>query len=166
MGQSGDEEIRTVAEYEKALDDIVAEFESYMTTWVGDREGVVFLTPMGANGRIAVGAWQAVAQWELQEDQQELLHAAWYGIPDYDPEYTQTFSNLKSRMLAATASSDLVQDRVEAVQDLEDYYRDIGLTATSRPTMGQGTGSHRHTPRRRRTALETNSKAEARPSRG
>ena len=58
---------------------------------------------MGAHNAIAVEAWQAVEQWDLQTDEDDVVHAVRYGVPASDPESAQTLANLKSRVTAAAA---------------------------------------------------------------
>ena len=41
---------------------------------IGGRESVAFLAPMGAHNAIAVEAWQVVAQWDLQTDDDDVVH--------------------------------------------------------------------------------------------
>ena len=127
---------QTPLEYEDALRRRAAEFEAPLINAVGDREGVVFIAPLGAHGDISVEAWQAVAQWELQEDAEGLLHAARYGAPRHDPEYTQTYDNLKSRVTRATSSDSLADDRVPTVDGLKGYYREIGAYSDITPDDG------------------------------
>ena len=54
------------------------------------RESVVFLAPMGAHFAIAVEAWQAVEQWDLQTDDEGVVQAVRYGgtrgRPGADPD--------------------------------------------------------------------------------
>ena len=68
-----------------------AEAEEYLIDQIGGYESVVFLAPMGAHGAIAIEAWQVVAQWDLQTDEDDVVHAVQYGVPEGDPEHTQTW---------------------------------------------------------------------------
>ena len=75
---------------------------------------------------IAVEAWQVVAQWDLQTDEDEVVQAVRYGTPEGDPEHTQTLANPKSRITAATTGDASTGNRIANVSGLTQYYRDIG----------------------------------------
>ena len=123
-------------EYQAHLEDMVMEAESTLAEMIGGRESVVFLAPMGAHNAIAIEAWQAVAQWDLQTDDDDVVHAVRYGTPEEDPEYTQTLANLKSRITAAAAADDFADDRIANVSGLSQYYRDIGAYGDITPDDG------------------------------
>ena len=93
------------AEYQAYLDRAVSEAESTLAEVLEGREAVVFLAPMGAHNAIAVEAWQAVAQWDVQRAEDGTLYAVRYGAREGDPEHTQTLANLKSRITAATTAT-------------------------------------------------------------
>ena len=99
----GDEPLQTRGEYENWLLELVTTTEEFLTGLIGGRESVVFLAPMGAHNAISVEAWQVVDQWDLQKDENDVVHAVRYGAPEGDPEQTQTLANLRSRITAATA---------------------------------------------------------------
>ena len=98
------------------------------------------LAPMGAHYTIAVEAWQVVAQWDLQTDDQGTVHAVCYGTLEGDPEHTQTLANLKSRITAATSatstSATTTPMRIANVSGLEQYYREIGAYGDITPDDG------------------------------
>ena len=79
VGQFGNEELMSEGEYQDYLDGIVRDAETELAEMVGGRESVVMLAPMGAHNAIAIEAWQAVAQWDLQKDENEVVHAVRYG---------------------------------------------------------------------------------------
>ena len=87
---------------------------------------MVFLAPMGAHNAIAVEAWQAVAQGDLQTDDEGVVHAVRYGVPEGDPEYTQTLANLTTRITTAAVSDAFADDRLGNADELDDYYENIG----------------------------------------
>ena len=127
-------------EYQAHLDRIVSEAESTLIGILGDRDGVVFLAPMGAHNAIAVEAWQAVAQWDVQRADDGTVHAVRYGAHEGDPEHTQTLANLKSRITAATTatsttatSTAATTTRIASVSGLTQYYRDIGAYSDITP---------------------------------
>ena len=127
-------------EYQAHLDRIVSEAESTLIGILADHEAVVFLAPMGAHNTIAVEAWQAVEQWDLQTDDDNTVHAVRYGTSEGDPEHTQTLTNLKSRITAATTatsttatSTAATTTRIASVSGLTQYYRDIGAYSDITP---------------------------------
>ena len=125
-----DDVLPSRAEYEELLDSRVVAAEDSLRARIGDHEGVVFLAPMGAHNAIAVEAWQAVAQWDVQRVTTSdgagggasggvsgqvsgqadspvvtTVNAVRYGAGAGDPEHTQTLSRLKSRISTAVGSS-------------------------------------------------------------
>ena len=122
-------------EYESAHERLVAEAESSLAQLLEGREAVVFLAPMGAHNAIAVEAWQAVAQWDVQRTDDGALNAVRYGAHQGDPEHTQTLARLKSRVTAATTATatSTPPTRIAGVSGLTRYYRDIGAYADITP---------------------------------
>ena len=110
-GQFGDVPLDTRDDYGASLDSAVAEAERALRERVGNREAVVFLAPMGDHNAIAVEAWQAVAQWDVQRADGGTVNAIRYGASSGDSERSQTLANLKSRVSAANAYSDAQQQR-------------------------------------------------------
>ena len=129
-GEFGDEELLSEDEYEAGLDIVVEAVEGYMRGALEGREGVVFLAPMGAHNAVAVEAWQAVAQWDVQRVTTSdgagggasggvsgqvsgqadspvvtTVNVVRYGAGAWDPEHTQTLSRLKERISTAVGSS-------------------------------------------------------------
>ena len=117
---------QTEKEYEDLLNAVVDEAEASLSEQIGDYEGVVFLAPMGAHNAIAVEAWQVVAQWDLQTDENGVVQAVRYGTSASDSEYIQPYSELKSRIATSTASDAYAGQRIANVSGLTQYYRDIG----------------------------------------
>ena len=146
-GEFGGEELMSEGEYEEYLTQITQDVELLLGILFEGRESVVFLAPMGAHNAIAVEAWQVVAQWDLQTDDATVVHAVRYGVPENDPEYTQTLANLKSRItVAATRSSGGAsgasgtntpsQTRIPNASGLSQYYQDIGAYDDITPDDG------------------------------
>ena len=146
-GQFEEEPLQTRGDYESSLRDIVAEAEESLIGRVGGRESVVFLAPMGAHHAIAVEAWQAVEQWDLQTDEDDVVHALRYGVSSSDPESTQTLANLKSRITTATTpvtptpgtTPEPGPTRIPNASGLTQYYRDIGAYGDITPGDGETT---------------------------
>ena len=132
-------------EYRSELAETVSDAELSLRQIVEGRESVVFLAPMGAHNAIAFEAWQVVAQWDLQTDEDDVVHAVRYGAPEYDPEHTQTLANLESRITAATTGDASTGDRIANVTGLTQYYRDIGAYGDITPDDGS-TATFRRTP--------------------
>ena len=125
-GEFGGQELMNEAEYLGWLGLLVSDTERVLSLIFEDRESVVFLAPMGAHHAIALEAWQAVAQWDIQGDAQGTVNAVRYGAPINDPEHTQTLPNLTNRIAAATATSTATTTRISGLSGLNQYYRDIG----------------------------------------
>ena len=135
-GQFGDEPLRSRGDYEDSLLEIVAAAEVSLAEQIGGRDSVVFLAPMGAHNAIAVEVWQAVAQWDIQTDDEGTVNAVRYGTPGSDPEYTQTLANLKTRITTAAASDSHASTRIANVSGLTQHYRDIGAYGDITPDDG------------------------------
>lgn len=135
-GQFGDVPLDSREDYEASLGNIVADAELSLKERVGNRESVVFLAPMGDHNAIAVEAWQAVAQWDVQRADDGTVNAVRYGASSVDPERSQTLANLKSRVSTATAPPDdqgpddtsatSTPARIGSVGGLKARYRSIG----------------------------------------
>ena len=133
----GDAALLTEGEYESLLKPIGWGAETGLIEIVEGRESVVFLAPMGAHNAIAIEAWQAVAQWDLQTDEDEVVHAVRLGTSEGDPEHTQTLTNLESRIETAVEEDEFAGERIESVDDLDDYYDDIGAYDDITPDDGE-----------------------------
>ena len=138
-GEFGNEMLVTEGEYESALQDAAWSVELLLAGLVEGRESVVFLAPMGAHGAIAVEAWQVVAQWDLQTDDEGTVNAVRYGTPEGDPENTQTLTKLEDRITTAAESDDFADERIENVDGLDDYYEEIGAYGDITPDDGETT---------------------------
>ncbi len=134
-GKFGDQVLISEGEHQASLIRRIGGVESQLGGIVESRESVVFLSPMGAHNAIAVEAWQAVAQWDLQTDD-DVVNAVRYGADETDPEYTQTLANLKTRVTTAAAADDFADDRIANVSGLTQYYRDIGAYGDITPDDG------------------------------
>ena len=126
----------TESEYEQMLAGQLAEPQSILVDLLEGRSAVVFLAPIGAHGDVAIEAWQAIEQWDLQIDDEGTVNAVRYGAEIDDPEYSQTLADLRARITAATASDVLADSRIENINGLTDYYREIGAYADLTPDDG------------------------------
>ena len=138
-GRFGDVALKTEGEYEAFLDELVWTEESALREIVEGREVIIFLAPLGAHYAIAVEVWQVVEQWDLQEDDQATVHAVRFETDEGDPEHTQTLANLKTRITTAAADDDFADDRIENVDELDDYYDEIGAYDDITPDDGDTT---------------------------
>ena len=134
-GELGHLSLMTEGEYRSLLEQAIWTSESRLSRMVAGQESVVFLAPMGSHNAIAFESWQAVAQWDLQTDEDDTVNAVRYGADENDPEHTQTLANLKSRVTAA-AADDFADDRIGNVSGLTQYYRDIGAYGDITPDDG------------------------------
>ena len=119
----------TAAEYRAELDRVAREAVSLLTPLFANRETILFLTPLAdaqLYRTIAVEGWSALPAYDLQMAEDGTVNAVAYGVPDGDPEQTQTLSNLKSRVTTAAASDAAAGERIANITGLTQYYRDIG----------------------------------------
>ena len=135
-GVFGDTQASTRGEYEESLREAVTSAEAFLAEAMGGHESVVFVAPMGAHNAIAVETWQAVDQWHIQTDDQGVVHAVRYGVPEGDPEQTQTLAKLKSRVTAASTTDDHAGKRIANASRLRQYYSDIGAYGDITPDDG------------------------------
>ena len=127
------------AEHQDYVDQMVWDAESSLAEMVEGSEGVLFLAPMGAHNAIAVEAWQAVAQWDLQLDADATVNAVRYGAPSHDPEYSQPLTELEERVETAAEADEFAGERIESAEDLDDYYEEIGAYDDITPDDGETT---------------------------
>ena len=100
-GTYGTDPLQTRGEYEAVRQAQVIAAENARRAEIGGREAVVFLAPMGAHNAIGFEAWQAVAQWAVVTDDDEVVQAIRDDTPAGDPEHTQTLANLTTRITTA-----------------------------------------------------------------
>ena len=112
------------------------EVEWFLRERIGGYESVVFLAPMGAHQAIAIEAWQVVAQWDLQVADGGVVNAMRYGVGGGDPEHTQPYTELVSRIATSTASDAFSGQRISSTGGLEQYYRDMGAYGDITPDDG------------------------------
>ena len=123
-GEYGDEALMSGAEYDVLMRLAVVLGETAVSRAMSGRDSIVFLAPLGSHA-IAVEAWQAVAQWDVQLVD-GALQAVRYGAGDHDAEYSQTLADLKSRITTAAATDKFAGKRIASTEGLEAYYREIG----------------------------------------
>ena len=125
-GTFGSDQLQSEGDYTDLLLEQVFEAENELIGRIGDSESILFLAPMGSHNAIAIEAWLVVAQWDLQTDENGVVHAVRYGTPTYNPEYSQPYTELVSRIATSTASDAFAGKRITDVDGLNQYYRDIG----------------------------------------
>ena len=138
-GTFGSDPLQTRGAYEAGLQAQVVAAEAALAAEIGGREAVVFLAPMGAHNAIGFEAWQAVAQWAVVTDAQNVVQAVRDDTPAGDPEHTQTLANLTSRITTAAAADGQSASRATTVGGLQQEYRDLGAYADITPGDGQTT---------------------------
>ena len=127
------------SEFATALAETAYEAAEELKQAVGSRQSVVFLTPMGAFGPVAVEAWQAVDQWDLQRADDGTVNAVRYGVPQDDPEYSLPYADLKRRVATAAGSDAFAGKRIANASGITQYYRDIGAYGDITPGDGETT---------------------------
>ena len=125
-GLFGSQPLPTEHEYEQMLTERLSEPENILTDLMEGRSAVVFLAPMGTQLDIAVEAWQAVAQWDLQIDDEGTVNAISFGADSVDPGYSQTLKDLRNRITSATDSDEFAGSRIENIDGLPQFYHAIG----------------------------------------
>ena len=136
-GTYGSDALQTRGAYEAGLQAQVTAAEKALSDEIGGREAVVFLAPMGAHNAIGFEAWQAVAQWAVVTDDDDVVQAIRDDTPEGDPEHTQTLANLTSRITTAAAGDAHATTRVTTVGGLQTHYRTT-LLAYADITPGDG----------------------------
>ena len=136
-GTYGTDALQTRGAYEAGLQAQVVAAETALSAEIGGREAVVFLAPMGAHNAIGFEAWQAVAQWAVVTDDDDVVQAIRDDTPAGDPEHTQTLANLTSRITTAAAGDGQATTRVTTVGGLQTHYRTT-LLAYADITPGDG----------------------------
>ena len=134
-GEYGDETLRTQAEHNAHMSDIINVAETSLKQQAASGETVIFLAPMGAHHAIAFETWQVVAEWQVQDNGDGTSTVTRHGTDLYDPEYQQSLANLKSRVTAA-ATDDFADSRIANISGLTQYYRDIGAYDDITPDNG------------------------------
>ena len=135
-GAFGDEMLLGEDEYVAWLNSLVSSVELEFSQLFETHESVVFLAPMAAYNAIAIETWQAVTQWDLQEDQNGIVQAVRYGALPSEPRYSQPLSELRSRIVTAAGTDGHADERVANVSSLTQYYRDVGAYADITPDDG------------------------------
>ena len=125
-GEFGDQALMSETDYAAHLEDYAQGTARILNLILGNNETLLFLAPMGAHNAIAVEAWQAIAQWDLQEDDSGTTQAIRYGANQTDSEHSQTLEVLKNRITTAAATDEFADSRIANVSGLTQYYRDIG----------------------------------------
>ena len=129
LGGSAYSEEYTEAEYRAELDRVAWEAVVLLTPIFANRETVLFLTPLAdvqLDSSIAVEGWSVPAMYDVQMAEDGTVNAVAYGVPNGDPEYTQTLANLKNRVAAAVARWSGSRERIASITGLTQHYRDIG----------------------------------------
>ena len=125
-GLYGGGELQGEDEYAALIQETLLTMEAIVAGLIGDRESIVFLAPMGAYHVIAVEAWLAVAQWDLQIGESNGIDAVRYGTRENDAEFRQPLDELRQRIHSAGETDGFAGKRIPNVQGLQEYYDSIG----------------------------------------
>ena len=139
VGEFGASPLGSPAQFALANDLMVWGAEQRLAAVLRGREGVVFTAPLGAHNAIAVEAWLAVDQWDLQTDDANTVHAVRYGTSAGDPEHTQTLAALRTRITTAAAADAFASTRIANASGLTAYYQTIGAYGDITPDDGETT---------------------------
>ena len=124
-GRYGDDALLTAEQYATADGATVTAARVSINNAVMGRHSVVFLAPMAAHSSIAVEAWQAVAQWDVQTIE-GVETAVRYGADENDAEYSQLLLALRGQVVSAAVFDAHAGKRIANVSGLNQYYRDMG----------------------------------------
>ena len=136
VGEFGSGTLTPESEYEQMLARQVARVQGTLADILEGRASVVFLAPMGAHHDVAIEAWEAVQQWDLQVDEEGQVNAVRYGVDMDDPEYSQTLVGLRIRIGTAASSDKFAVSRIENISGLTEFYREIGAYGDLTPEDG------------------------------
>ncbi len=139
VGEYGTATLMSEAEHAAAQARLVWEAEERLAAIIGGHESVVFVAPLGAHNAIAIEAWLAVDQWDLQTDDDDTVHAVRYGTSAGDPEHTQTLAALRTRITTAAAGDAHATTRIVNASGLRAYYQTIGAYGDITPGDGETT---------------------------
>ena len=135
-GEFGNTALLGKSAYQVALENAAWAVESSLSAIVGDRQTVVFLAPMAAHHAIAIEAWQAIDQWDVQFVN-GTLNAVRFGAYPGDPEHSQSLHNLRNRVTSAASTDSFAGKRISNVSGLRKYYTDIGAYGDITPDDGK-----------------------------
>ena len=136
-GRYGDDALLSESAYAARDAATAAAAKKSINGAVTGRTSVVFLAPMAAHSSIAVEAWQAIAQWDVQTVN-GVETAVRYGTGPNDAEYSQPLAGFKARVTTAAASDAHAGKRIANANGLNRYYRDIGAYDDITPEDGSG----------------------------
>ena len=108
-GDYGTEALRTEEQHQDGMD-VEAEETARINLPTG--EEVVFLAPMGAHNAIAFEAWQSIAQWPTETDEEGTLHITRPELPEFEDDHEITLQDLRTRITAAASTDSFADDRV------------------------------------------------------
>ena len=131
-------------EYGEYLESVVTGWEENMTAMLGGRETVLLLTTFTGLPGVAVEAWQAVEQWDLQSsettnDQGETVTqvtAVRYGVPTDHEEHSQPLAELKQQITTAAAGDAFAGNRIASATGIMEHYRQLGAYGDITPNDG------------------------------
>ena len=135
-GTFGTAALRSRDAHATAMFTLVAQAERSLRSSIGGKQIVVFLAPMGAHNAIAVEAWQAIDQWDVQLVN-GTLNAVRFGAYPGDPEHSQSLHNLRNRVTSAASKDAFAGKRISNVSGLRKYYTDIGAYGDITPDDGK-----------------------------
>lgn len=124
-GRYGTAALMTRSEYDAQDQATLNAAKQQLTDALNNRSSIIFLAPMGAHYSIAIEAWQAIAQWDLQRVG-DAVNAVRYGAGPGDTDYSVPLDTMRSRITAAASSDAHAGKRIANITGLNDYYRDIG----------------------------------------
>ncbi len=135
-GEFGTETLRTEQEHQAHMNQRISDTELLLGGLLEEDKSLFFLAPMGSHHAVAVEAWQVIAQWRLETDSDDTVHAIRFGSSPREAEYSQTLSNLRSRITTAATTDAFAGKRIANISGLNQYYRDIGAYGDITPGDG------------------------------
>lgn len=124
-GRYGADALLTAAEYAARDQAVLDAARQQLSNAFTNRGSLIFLAPMAAHYSIAVEAWQAIAQWDLQR-QGDTTYAVRYGAGPGDTDYSVPLDIMRARITKAVNSDAHAGRRIATIAGLNAYYRDRG----------------------------------------
>ena len=135
-GDYAEQTLLTQEEHQAKMLDLATAAGNDITGHAGTNESIIFLAPMGAHNAIAIEAWQSVALWPLQDNDDGTFSLTRTELPISDPDRQITLTDLKARITAAAATDNHADSRIANASGLNQYYRDIGAYDDITPDDG------------------------------
>ena len=135
-GHYDDDPFLTEEEYDTETNRRISEAEQTFRDTLEGRETLLFLEPLAQTGAIVIEGWNAMQTWDVQAGTDGTLLAVQYGMAETHAEYSQTLERFEERVRTAAATDGQAENRLASIEDLHQYYQDIGAYGDITPYDG------------------------------